>query len=64
MAEYIFGTYDYEEHWYTGERIVRCRDCKHSNTVWDMVYCEFDGLGRPRLVKPDGFCDRGKQKAE
>lgn len=29
MSEYIVGTDGHEGHWITGERIVRCRDCKN-----------------------------------
>lgn len=33
MSEYIVGTDNHEEHWLTGEQIVRCRDCKYIETV-------------------------------
>ena len=29
MSEYVYGTDEHEGHWLTGERIVRCMDCKH-----------------------------------
>lgn len=45
------------------ERIVRCRDCKYSNTVGHAVYCNYDPF-RPLLVKPHGFCHHGKPKEE
>ena len=28
MREYICGTDGHEGHWFTGEDIVRCRDCE------------------------------------
>lgn len=28
MTERIVGTDEHEGHWYTGEEIVRCRDCR------------------------------------
>lgn len=33
MSEYVYGTDGHEGHWLTGERIVRCRDCKHGHEV-------------------------------
>lgn len=29
MTEHIVGTDEHEGHWYTGEEIVRCGDCRH-----------------------------------
>lgn len=35
MTERIVGTDEHEGHWYTGEEIVRCRDC----ACWYRGYC-------------------------
>lgn len=51
---------------YTGEEIVRCRDCKHSDkTYWTCAHfrayegtcdeCDLD-------IEPDGFCAWGERK--
>jgi hypothetical protein len=54
----------------TDERIVRCRDCKHSNkagtickffAAWDMTD-EFQEI--PADVEPDGFCKWGEPRGE
>ncbi len=66
MAEYIVDMSDSMAKHSEGvhECIVRCRDCKHSNTINDHVaYCNYDPF-RPLFVKPDGFCYRGTTKAE
>lgn len=41
MSEYIVGTDGHDGHWLTGEDIVRCRDCKHLETV--DLSAHFDG---------------------
>lgn len=71
MAEYIAGTDGQEVHWLTGERIVRCRDCKHSpdggnHCEWFDSYEPIPGGDEYRLVSeevnPCDFCAWGKPK--
>lgn len=33
MAEYVYGTDGHEGHWLTGERIVRCGECKYYDEI-------------------------------
>lgn len=73
MSEYIYGTDEHEGHWLTGERIVRCRDCKHMHTVkswcWgiDVDECwlhadhESGALGK-EPTEPNGFCAWGERR--
>lgn len=42
-GEYVYGTDGHEGHWFTGEEIVRCRDCKHY--VPEYGYSEERGFG-------------------
>lgn len=73
MSEYIVGTDEHEGHWYTGEEIVRCRDCDFSHEgelgdlrchgpltdPWDYYNDEpSDGV----KVEPSGFCAWGKPR--
>ena len=77
MSEYIVGTDGHEEHWLTGEEIVRCRDCKYIETV--DLSSHFDGdhkhdqqqCNRIRSldcffmsVELDGFCSWGERRGE
>ena len=76
MAEYVYGTDGHEGHWLTGERIVRCRDCKHSSVSFDetRTMCRYwsmnsyddsessHGYTLYPVVKPDGFCAWGERK--
>ena len=56
--------------WYiNSEPIVRCRDCKHSDTLESapsvVVRCCYknrDKLGVPRVVGDDGFCAWGERR--
>lgn len=65
MAEYIVGTDEHEGHWLTGERIVRCRDCKHFEYV-DKVCNRFgeypSAVGTWFAVNHSGFCAWGEPK--
>lgn len=72
MSERIVATDGHEGHWYTGEEIVRCRDCKHMHTVrsWlgmDVDECwlhadpESGALGK-EPTEPNGFCAWGERK--
>lgn len=61
-GEYVYGTDGHEEHWLTGERIVRCRDCKHY-TDDEMEYYRYCGFWCEQ-VAPDGFCSWGKRKVD
>lgn len=73
MSEYIVGTDEHEGHWYTGEEIVRCRDCDFSHEdelgnlrchgpltePWDYYNDEpSDGV----KVEHSGFCAWGKPR--
>lgn len=68
MADYVYSTDGYEG-WLTGERIVRCRDCKHySEYEWIIAtdvsdVCHF-WHGEPTKVEPDGFCKWGESREE
>lgn len=77
MTEYIYAT-DGWGRW-TGEEIVRCRDCKHvhHHPDWqpdkrfkpkDIWICEAEwcmGLeGDHPLVEPDGFCKWAIRRSE
>lgn len=73
MAEYVYGTDGHEGHWLTGERIVRCRDCKHSHK--DGTLCNFFASWVPIAggdeyecmpieVEPNGFCKWGEPREE
>lgn len=44
MNEYVYGTDGHEGHWLTGERIVRCRDCKHGHVTIDGKSCKWCDL--------------------
>lgn len=72
MSERIVATDGHEGHWYTGEEIVRCRDCKHMHTVrsWlgmDVDECwlhadpESGALGK-EPTEPNGFCAWGERR--
>lgn len=64
MSEYIYGTDDHQGHWLTGERIVRCRDCKRSEEWQGRTFCHkfsmSSSAGWP--VEPDGFCAWGERR--
>lgn len=72
MTEYIVGTDEHEGHWYTGEEIVRCRDCRHAtiSSFGHIKYCEKfvlpdeDGYGaEPQVMLPlDFYCAWGERK--
>ena len=77
MSERIVATDDHEGYWYTGEEIVRCRDCKHSygdrrctSTGWvDVLVCESKQWSTSSLmpnhtVKEDGFCAWGERRGD
>ena len=46
------------------QRLVRCGECEHTHRVDDYeIWCT--GRGSPcQLVAPDGFCDKGKARAQ
>ena len=76
MTERIVATDGHEGHWYTGEEIVRCRDCKHArimrpldwrtgkpSTVIEEWYCSWHSNAEGASeVYPDGFCAWGERK--
>jgi len=61
MTEYVYGTDGHEGHWLTGEKIVRCRDCKHCYETWDGYECERFS-GEYHRAEPDGFCAWGERR--
>lgn len=66
-GEYVYGTDGHEEHWLTGERIVRCGDCKHFEkdvTPHDEWYPHFCSKLGTDVVTPSGFCSYGEDKEE
>ena len=61
MSERIVATDGHEGHWYTGEEIVRCKDCKHfaSDELGD--YCtllDFEDVN----PMDNGFCAWGERR--
>ena len=67
MSERIVATDDHEGYWYTGEEIVRCRDCKHYKP-WVLSRPENGGdcvLNKVEVdVWFDGFCAWGERESE
>lgn len=61
MTERIVGTDEHEGHWYTGEEIVRCRDCKfrclNECTRIDEGFKDYWFA-----IEPNGFCAWGERK--
>lgn len=57
MSEYIVGTDGHEEHWLTGEEIVRCRDCIYYDTVH--LDCARQGWSD---CERDSFCSWGVRR--
>lgn len=66
-GEYVYGTDGHEEHWLTGERIVRCGNCKHfekdatPHDEWYPHWCSKLGTD---VVTPSSFCSCGEDKEE
>lgn len=64
MSERIVGTDEREGYWYTGEEIVRCRDCKYlcdDGSTWGCGWhcsCLTTNDGTP----PDGYCAWAERK--
>lgn len=65
MSEHIYATDGHEGHWFTGEEIVRCRDCIYYvqdpdpiDPGWPMM-CERTG---DDMVEPYGFCSWGERR--
>lgn len=69
MSERIVATDGHEGHWYTGEEIVRCRDCEYfeqdytDGVMFDETVCWAwdNGHDYPSYTNPDGFCYRGER---
>lgn len=59
MSERIVATDGHEGHWYTGEEIVRCRDCKYCMGYWKSDYCDYSSHV---TNNPDGFCAWGERR--
>ena len=64
MTEYITGTDGHEGHWFTGEKITRCRDCFYYEQSSDRLdsgrhtICLRTGV---EMVEPFGFCAWGER---
>lgn len=69
MSEHIYRTDGHEGLWYTGEEIVRCKDCMHmeprtfnepivTGITVDWFRCDY--FNRP--TRRDGFCAWGSRK--
>ena len=55
----VLTPYEFE----VGERIIRCRDCKHFVDVMGQTECERSS-GEYFSVEPDGFCAWGERMEE
>ena len=65
MTEYITGTDGHEGHWFTGEEITRCRDCKHYDTydAASEVYSDRYWCNKICRYMPScGYCSWGERK--
>ena len=60
MSEKIVADDGHEGHWYTGEEIVRCRDCKYAS--YDSRWCYRLLNAEDTPITPDGFCAWGKRR--
>ena len=65
-GEYVYGTDGREGHWLTGERIVRCRDCKYAKTTLQGIPAERVLVCTAHLrdfpTSDDGFCHLGRRR--
>ena len=65
MSEYVYGTDGHEGHWFTGEEIVRCRDCVHRASDPLGEYCtlfDFEDVNSQKML--NGFCAWGERRAD
>lgn len=62
MSEFIVGTDEHEGHWYTGEEIVRCSDCRAMRVKYGNTGIECWMNGEPFTVEPNGYCAWGERK--
>jgi hypothetical protein len=61
MSERIVATDGHGGYWYTGEEIVRCRDCELEMNGYCSRPDEWnDDLWFP--IEPDGFCAYGERR--
>lgn len=67
MSERIVATDDHEGHWYTGEEIVRCKDCRYFTPKGTIRfpdgsvnedYCDFFRAYKLQ-IDSNGFCAWG-----
>lgn len=64
MSEYIYDTSRVEtqpEQGFTGETVVRCRDCKHYVEHQGYATCGYFDSDYAE-VDPDGFCAWGERR--
>ena len=64
-GEYVYGTDGHEGHWLTGERIVRCRDCKRfsiDNSDHDYRSGWWCHRWNTDMADPNGFCKWGVRR--
>lgn len=66
MSERIVATDDHEGHWYTGEEIVRCKDCKWCVEDGAFFECRHFSchISWNEGQEPDGFCAWGERKVD
>lgn len=66
MSEYIVDTDGHEGHWLTGERIVRCCNCKYAKTTLHGMPAERVLVCTAHLrdfpTRDDGFCHLGRRR--
>ena len=75
MSERIVATDGHEGYWYTGEEIVRCRDCENARVlhplnpitgipagIEDWRCDHFWNADELPEVDPDGFCAWGERR--
>lgn len=60
-VEFIVSFHDPKNVRSTGERIVRCKDCRYLHRS-DYYWCELTSTARVKYpVKLNGFCSEGKE---
>lgn len=64
MTEYIYDTSRVEtqpEQGFTGETVVRCRDCYFAEEIEGGYWCDRFDCGKEN-VTPNGFCVWGERR--
>lgn len=63
-GEFVVGTDGHGGHWVTGERIVRCRDCRFFWPAVADVASDWCSQGDGRAVTPYDFCSYAEKREE